>query len=166
MKRLFAFLLLLFGITEAPAEELVGRCTYVQDGDTLKFIPNGEEAEVRVRLHGIDAPEKEQEFSGQSRKMLTKLTRGKTVRLEVVETDKYGRYVAKVYVGKKYVNLEMVKAGLAWHYDYHADEVEDADLAEAEADARKKRKGLWSDDSVMNPREHRRKHGTVYDSKN
>lgn len=162
MKRLFAFILLLFGIHEAPAEVLRGRCSYVQDGDSLKFIPSGKKEEVRVRLYGIDAPEKKQEFAGQSRKKLEKLTRGKQLRLEVMDTDKYGRYVAKVYVGKTYVNLEMLKAGLAWHYDFHADESENAEFARAEADARKARRGLWQDDTIVNPREHRRKYGTVH----
>lgn len=162
MKRLFAFILLLFGIHEAPAEVLRGRCSYVQDGDSLKFVQQGHSEEVRVRLYGIDAPEKNQEFSGQSRKKLEKLTRGKKIRLEVVEKDQYGRYVAKVYVGKTYVNLEMVKAGLAWHYDFHADAKADSDLAQAEEAARNARKGVWSSDTVVNPREHRRTHGTVH----
>ncbi len=165
LKRLFAALLLFFGISTVSAETLHGKCSYVQDGDSLKFVQTGQAEEVRVRLYGIDAPEKNQEFSGQSRKMLEKLTRGKKIRLEVVDTDKYGRYVAKVYVGKTYVNLEMLKAGLAWHYDFHADEKADADLVQAEAAARKARKGLWSDDSIVNPREYRRKHGTVYDAR-
>lgn len=167
LKRLFVFILLLLGVHESPAEILQGRCSYVQDGDSLKFIPQGKEKgdEVRVRLYGIDAPEKNQEFSGQSRKKLEKLTRGKKIRLEVMDIDQYDRYVARVYVGKTYVNLEMLKAGLAWHYDYHADDKADAELAKAEAAARKARKGLWSDDSVVNPREHRRVNGTVHSNR-
>lgn len=161
-KRLFAFLILLCGGSVASAETLHGKCSYVQDGDSLKFVQQGHSEEVRVRLYGIDAPEKNQEFAGLSRKKLEKLTRGKKIRLEVVDTDQYGRYVAKVYVGKTYVNLEMVKAGLAWHYDFHADETEDAALAKAEAAARKARKGLWSSDTIVNPREHRRTNGTVH----
>lgn len=164
MKRIIASLLLLFGITltSASAEVLTGKCSYVQDGDSIKVIPDGSEDEVRVRLHGIDAPEKNQEFSQQSRKKLEKLTRGKRVRVEVQEVDRYGRYVGKVYVGRVYVNLEMVKAGLAWHYDFHADDESDRDLSAAQAAAKSARKGLWRDDSIVNPREHRRKHGTVH----
>ncbi len=162
LKRFFAFLILLCGGSVASAETLHGKCSYVQDGDSLKFVQQGHSEEVRVRLYGIDAPEKNQEFAGQSRKKLEKLTRGKKIRLEVVDTDKYGRYVARVYVGKTYVNLEMVKAGLAWHYDFHADGAADAALAKAEEAARKARKGLWSSDTIVNPREHRRAHGTVH----
>lgn len=163
-KRFLLGLLLIFGISAAPAETLRGKCSYVQDGDSLKFVQNGRSEEVRVRLYGVDAPEKNQEFAAQSRKKLEKLVRGKNIRLEVIDKDKYGRYVAKVYVGKVYVNLEMLKAGLAWHYDYYADAAQDASLAKAETEARKARLGLWRDEQAKNPREHRREHGTVYDS--
>lgn len=160
IKRLFSLLCLLFGCATSHADTLIGKCSYVQDGDSLKFIQQGHSDEVRVRLYGIDAPEKNQEFSTQSRKKLEKLTRGKTIRLKVVDKDKYGRYVAHVYVGKTYVNREMLSSGLAWHYEYHADT--DSGLAEAERAAREARRGLWSDDSIMNPREHRRRYGTVH----
>lgn len=166
LKRFFAFILLLFGASESPAEILQGRCSYVQDGDSLKFIPAGEDEEVRVRLYGIDAPEKSQEYAGQSRKKLEKLIRGKRIRLEVMDKDKYGRFVAKVYVGETYVNLEMLRAGLAWHYEYYADKKNDHALVKAEEDARLARKGVWSADSqVVHPREHRRTHGTVHSRK-
>jgi endonuclease YncB( thermonuclease family) len=166
LKRFFAFILLLFGASESPAEILQGRCSYVQDGDSLKFIPSGENEEVRVRLYGIDAPEKSQEYAGQSRKKLEKLIRGKRIRLEVMDKDKYGRFVAKVYVGETYVNLEMLRAGLAWHYEYYADKKNDHALVKAEEDARLARKGVWSADSqVVHPREHRRAHGTEHSRK-
>lgn len=161
MKRFFSWLLLWLGLSTAHAELLEGKCAYVQDGDSLKLQVPGKEEEVRIRLHGIDAPEKDQAFSEESRALLRKLTQGKNVRVDVQDTDRYGRYIGKVYVGKTYVNLELVKAGLAWHYDG----TPDADIEEAEATARKAHKGLWSDASAINPREHRKNHGTVYDNR-
>lgn len=164
VKRLLSLFFMLIGIGEVSAEVLQGKCSYVQDGDSFKFIQSGQTKEGRVRLYGIDAPEKSQAYAAQSRKLLEKLARGKNVRVEVVEVDQYGRYVAKVYVGSKYVNLEMVKAGLAWHYDYHADDKTDADLAEAQSSARKARKGLWKDSNAENPRSFRRRNGTVHEA--
>ena len=161
MKRLFSSLLIWLGLSAAHGELMVGKCAYVQDGDTLKFIPDGETEEVRVRLYGIDAPEKGQAFSEESRAMLRKLTQGKNIRVDVQGTDRYGRYLGKVYVGKTYVDLELVKAGLAWHYDGSRDEV----IEQAEAAARMAHKGLWSDASAINPREYRKKHGTVHDNR-
>ncbi len=161
MKRFFSWLLIWLGLSTAHAELMEGTCAYVQDGDSLKLQVPGKEEEVRIRLHGIDAPEKGQAFSEEARAMLRRLTQGKNIRVDVQNTDRYGRYLGKVYVGKTYVNLELVKAGLAWHYDGSRDAV----IEQAEAAARKAHKGLWSDASAINPREYRKKHGTVYDNK-
>lgn len=161
MKRLFSYLLVLFGFSSAHGELLEGKCAYVQDGDSLKLQLPGRAEEVSIRLHGIDAPEKGQAFSEESRAMLRNLTQGKNIRVDVQNTDRYGRYLGKVYVGKTYVNLELVKAGLAWHYDGSRDAV----IEQAEAAARMAHKGLWSDTTAINPREHRKKHGTVYDNR-
>lgn len=161
MKRLFSWLLVWLGFSTAHGELMEGKCAYVQDGDSLKLQIPGRAEEVSIRLHGIDAPEKGQAFSEESRAMLRNLTQGKNIRVDVQNTDRYGRYLGKVYVGKTYVNLELVKAGLAWHYDGSRDAV----IEQAEAAARMAHKGLWSDAAAINPREHRKKHGTVYDNR-
>ena len=161
MKRFFSWLLIWLGLSTAHGELMEGKCAYVQDGDSLKLQVPGKEEEVSIRLHGIDAPEKNQAFSEESRAMLRRLTQGKNIRVDVQDTDRYGRYLGKVYVGTTYVNLELVKAGLAWHYDGSRD----ADIEQAEAAARKAHKGLWSDASAINPREYRKKHGTVHDNR-
>lgn len=161
MKRLFSYLLVWLGLSTAHGELMEGKCAYVQDGDSLKLQVSGREEEVSIRLHGIDAPEKGQAFSEESRAMLRNLTQGKNIRVDVQNTDRYGRYLGKVYVGKTYVNLELVKAGLAWRYDGSPD----AAIEQAEATARMAHKGLWSDASAINPREYRKNHGTVHDTR-
>ena len=161
MKRFFSWLLIWLGLSTAHGELMEGKCAYVQDGDSLKLQVPGKEEEVSIRLHGIDAPEKNQAFSEESRAMLRRLTQGKNIRVDVQDTDRYGRYLGKVYVGTTYVNLELVKAGLAWHYDGSRD----ADIEQAEAAARKAHKGLWSDASAINPREYRKNHGTAHDNR-
>ncbi len=136
-----------------PAAEPAGDeviCHYVQDGDTFKLPDN----ETRVRLWGIDAPEKGQPYADEARARLKKLCEGKAVRLEIKDTDQYGRKVAVVWMGKKNINLQMVKEGLAWHYSYYAPEAKD--LAAAEKAARKARKGLWQDDTPVNPYDFRK----------
>ncbi len=171
MKSLIVFFLRLLGFSRPPSASdsprmyprtLWGKCEYVQDGDSLRFLPDGAAESVRTRLYGIDAPEKGQDFAGQSRQLLVKLTRRKRIRVEVQDVDRYGRYVAKVYVGGTYVNEEMLRAGLAWFYSHHADALSNADLVAAEREAREARRGLWLDDSSMSPREYRNMHGTVH----
>ena len=120
-------------------------CHYVQDGDTFKL----QDDKTRVRLWGIDAPEKGQPYADEARARLKELCEGKSVRLEVKDTDQYGRKTAIVWLGSTNINLQLVKEGLAWHYAYFAPDARD--LAAAEKSARKARRGLWQDENPVNP---------------
>ncbi len=137
-----------------PAAEPAGDeviCHYVQDGDTFKLSDN----ETRVRLWGIDAPEKGQAYADEARDRLKELCEGKTVRMEIKSTDRYGRKVAIIWLDRKNINLQMVKEGLAWHYAHYAPDAKD--LAAAEKAARKARRGLWKDKNPVNPYDFRKK---------
>lgn len=123
-------------------------CEYVMDGDTFRS------GELRVRLWGIDAPEKGQAFADEARDRLRKLCEGKVVRLVWKGQDRHQRAVAVVYIGKTNINLKLVKEGLAWHYAYYAPDAKD--FAAAEKAARKARRGLWADDEPVNPYEFRK----------
>ena len=132
--------------------ELEGTCVGVADGDSLLLeLPSGER--VRVRLFGIDAPEKDQEFALAARKKLTGLVYDKPIRVEVQDIDQYGRYVGKVYAGGRYVNRFMLKEGMAWHYRHYA--ADDEVLADAEARARAAGRGIWAAESPCRPRNFR-----------
>ena len=132
-----------------PPQLLEGICVGVSDGDSLHLeLPDGER--VRVRLYGIDAPEKDQECALAARKKLGKLIYDKEIRVEVLDVDKYGRYVGKVYAGARYVNRYMLKEGLAWHYKHYA--ADDELLAEAEARAKAAGRGIWATESPCRPR--------------
>ena len=132
---------------EVAADEVL--CERVLDGDTFKS--DG----TRVRLWGIDAPEKGQPFADEARARLKELIEGKAVRLEWKDKDQHSREVAIVYAGSTNINLQMVKEGLAWHYEYFAPDARD--LAAAEKAARKSRKGLWKDKNPVNPYEFRKR---------
>ena len=134
---------------EQPPQLLEGICVGVSDGDSLHLeLPDGER--VRVRLYGIDAPEKDQECALAARKKLGKLIYDKEIRVEVLDVDKYGRYVGKVYAGARYVNRYLLKEGLAWHYKHYA--ADDELLAEAEARAKAAGWGIWATESPWRPR--------------
>lgn len=116
--------------------------------------------QVRVRLAGIDAPEKGQAFGAVAKKELSDLVFGKPATVEWRKKDRYGRIVGKVIVNGVDANLNMVKAGLAWHYKQYAGEQSPADRAsydKAEEDARAKGVGLWRDKQPVPPWEFRRK---------
>ena len=137
----FLLCILLFTSSLLNAETVIGKCVGVSDGDTATVLVNGNQ-QVKVRFHGIDAPESKQDFGQRAKQKLSDLIFGKQVRVEILEKDRYGRSVSKVYVDDLYTNLEMVKSGLAWHYKQYAPR--DTDLADAENAARAAKIGLWS----------------------
>jgi len=133
----------------APAGD---RVVAVHDGDTVTVLRGREQ--VRVRLACIDAPEHGQAFGTRARRQLGELIMGRAVALQVIDRDDYGRTVARVLLDGEDVNLAMVRSGLAWHYRHHCPD--DRALAEAEAEARDARRGLWADAQPQAPWEWRR----------
>jgi endonuclease YncB( thermonuclease family) len=101
---------------------------------------------VKIRLEGIDCPELGQDFGTRAKQFTSGMVFGKDVEVKEDNLDMYGRMVARIYVEGKDLCLELVRAGLAWHYKHYSS---DPVLAEAEEEARKAQKGLWS---MPNPR--------------
>lgn len=146
-------LLLLAVASLLSAETYTGKCVGVHDGDTISVMKSGRA--VKIRLEGIDCPELGQDFGTRAKQFTSGLVFGKDVEVKEYNLDRYGRMVARVYVQGKDVCLELVKAGLAWHYKrYSSDPV----LAEAEVQARKAKVGLWSVPDPVPPWDFRRLH--------
>ena len=125
--------------------------TKVHDGDTLWAVQGKER--VKVRLAGIDAPESDQKRGKEARDFLAGMVLGKEVELEGAGKDRYGRMVAKVRCEGKDVNMEMVKAGMAWRYEEYDKE---GAYEAAEGEARRERRGVWQDADPVKPGEWRR----------
>lgn len=130
-----------------------GKCVGVQDGDTITVLRN-EKQEIRIRLYGVDCPEKGQAFGTKAKKFTSDLVFKKAVEIKPTDTDRYGRTIAWVYIDGKCVGEELLKAGLAWHYKKYSKEHH---LAELEEHARKNRIGLWSDSHRIPPWEWRKR---------
>ena len=131
---------LIAAVQSASAERIAGRVVGVADGDTLTVLADGKR-QVRVRLGGIDAPERRQPYGTRARQGLSALAFGRAVQVEVEDTDRYGRPVGRVRVGGRDVNAEMVRRGAAWVYVRHN---RDPALVPLEAEARAARRGLWA----------------------
>ena len=99
----------------ALAQSLVGKVVSVADGDTITIL-DGDRTQHKIRLSGIDAPERSQAFGRLSREHLASLVAGEKVAVETDKTDRFGRSVGKVLLHGRDINLTMVAAGLAWHY--------------------------------------------------
>lgn len=131
---------------------LTGRVVGVADGDTVTMLVGGRQ--VRVRLHGIDAPERTQDFSDRAKRFLSDRVFDRNIEVEVMDIDRYGRSVGVVQVAgnAKSVNEELVEQGLAWAYRrYSTAYVED------ESEARRARRGLWSLPNPQPPWDFRRR---------
>jgi endonuclease YncB( thermonuclease family) len=141
------------GSGAASALEGVGRVVGIQDGDTLTLL-DGTKRQHRIRIAGIDAPEKAQAFGEAARENLARLAFGKAVEVRCAKRDRYGRAVCNVYSGGRDLGLEQVRGGFAWWYrDYSREQspAERAAYEEAEREAREWRRGLWRDAAPTAP---------------
>ncbi|SFU66642.1 thermonuclease family protein [Nitrosospira multiformis] len=137
----------------AQAEILSGRVVKIADGDTLTVLDKSNR-QHKIRLVGIDAPERKQPFGTVSRQNLADLVFGKEVAVEWHKQDRYQRVLGKVLLNGQDVNLKQIKAGLAWHYKQYDKDLRLADkrlYAEAQKAADLKGIGLWSDPSPVAP---------------
>jgi endonuclease YncB( thermonuclease family) len=163
--RMFLPLLLLLSL---PAfADVSGRVVAVADGDTVTIL-DIQRTQHRVRLAGIDAPEKGQPFGQRAKERMSDLVFDKEVRLEGDKRDRYGRTVAKVWVtppdcprcGQTLdAGLTLLTVGLAWHYKKYQKEqtAEDRErYSFAQYEAKAKRAGLWADPEPIPPWEWRR----------
>ena len=101
-------------VLPCPAWAWSGKVVGVADGDTITVLRDREQ--VRIRLYGIDTPERGQAFGKKAKQFTSDMVYGKVVEVKVMATDRYGRTVAMIYADKTLLNEELVKAGLAWVY--------------------------------------------------
>lgn len=152
----------------ASAATLHGRVVSIADGDTITVL-DAQHEQHKIRLQGIDAPESRQSFGQLSKHNLSTLVAGRDVTVEYFKFDRYGRAVGKVMVGDVDVNLEQVRAGLAWVYTDYEDELTPTDRSlyhAAERQARSLHAGLWAEPTPLPPWVFRREtRGTRSDTK-
>lgn len=155
-------LVLLLALTLAhPALAWETTAKAVRDGDSIDVM-NADGVQVSIRLYGVDAPEHKQAYGYQAKNRLKQLVTGKIIRIENMDTDRYGRTVALVrLVDGTLINEEMARSGLAWVYDEYCKEPDlCADLRQAQAQARSAGRGLWAGSDPIPPWEWRKRNKT------
>jgi endonuclease YncB( thermonuclease family) len=171
---LFWFLALPGFAAHAATHSFEARVVGVVDGDTITVL-DATNVQHRIRLAGIDAPEKGQPFAERSRQSLRRMVMGRNARIEWDEQDRYGRLVGKVWVTPAGINCRQepcprtldagraqLTVGLAWHYLGRHQREEDSLAYEFdEVEARARRVGLWSEPDPIAPWEWRHGHTTV-----
>ncbi len=149
--------LIIFLSILAPAlsHAIEANVTKVADGDTVTAVTKDNQI-LKIRLFGIDAPEKKQPFGQKAKQVLTEMVHKKDIDVDIVTGDRYGRSVGIIRLGNKTLNEEMIKRGLAWVYHDYCNKPECEKWTAIEEKARKDRKGLWEQPSPQAPWDFRR----------
>ncbi len=145
----------------AVASEFEAEVLEVVDGDTIKI--RHQDQVLRVRLQGIDAPERNQPFGSEATNYLATKVDGMRISILSSGHDKYGRLLGKIMLNGEDINRHLLELGYAWWYRYYRDQqsLTDQHAYElAEEKAKFFKRGLWSDPEPINPYEWRKKHGT------
>jgi micrococcal nuclease len=132
-----------------------GTVLLIADGDTITVVHNGKPE--KIRLYGIDTPESKQVFGTGAKNFTYAMVYRKSVNVEPVTTDRYGRTVGIVNVDKKCLNSELIRNGLAWVYDKYWKKDMCDKWQQLEETARQSKTGLWSQDEPVEPWTYRRK---------
>ena len=143
---LFAVLLTGSAVAE-PRPPFTGKCVGVTDGDTLSVLTASRET-VKVRLQGIDAPERGQPFGAAAKQALSALAFGKQVEVRPTGNDRDDRLIADVFASGTWVKLQLVEGGHAWRFDRYS---QNAALGAAQERAQEARRGLWSGKGPVAP---------------
>jgi micrococcal nuclease len=139
-------------VAAKPPYTLTGKVVALTDGDALTIL-DGAGTQHKIRLAGIDAPELAQTFGTKARDGMAEKVRGKIVRVDVIDIDRSKQEVGRMYLGGRFINMELVRDGFAWRFvrfDLPGE------FKAAEADARAHKRGLWSDPHPLPPWQFRR----------
>lgn len=143
----------------AAAKVIHGRVVGVSDGDSVSVL-DAQKTQYKIRLAGIDAPERAQAYGQKAKESLSDLVFGKLVDVEWSKQDRYGRIVGMITLAGVDINLEQIKRGMAWHYKQYQNEQSPEDrvaYAQSESQARDKKLGLWRDPAPIEPAVFRQK---------
>ena len=152
MFKSLAFLTFLFLLLPLQAFAWPARVVHVSDGDTIQVEPVDGGDRVKIRLYGIDTPEKKQPHGSIASSFTFENSLYKTVEVEVYDTDRYGRVVAVVLLPEgANLNEELIKQGHAWVYDRYCKEAFCSDWKQLEQEAKENKEGLWFSRSPVPP---------------
>lgn len=135
------------------ADQLVGKVVSISDGDTLRVVDHARQ-QHKIRLIGIDAPEKHQPFGSTAKTHLTSLCFGKEVVVDWAKYDRYRRIIGQVWCDSQDAGLAQIEMGMAWWYEVYAKEQTPRDrglYSRAQGDARRSRIGLWHEHDPTPP---------------
>lgn len=148
------FISLILASISGAQSIILGKVVGIADGDTITVLQN--RTQYKIRLYGIDTPERAQDFGKKAKQFTSNMVFGKHVRVVKEDMDRYGRVVGTVYVDGVCVNEEIIKDGFAWVYRKYCKSPVCAHWLKLEETARLNRIGLWSHKDPIEPWNYRR----------
>ena len=133
--------------TVSAKNKITGKAAKIIDGDTFDLLL-ADRTIRRIRLFGIDCPERAQAYYQVAKDELGTLLRNASLTIDIRDIDRYGRTVGIVQANQKNVNEAMLSAGFAWHYRRYDNNPEWSLLEKA---ARRQSLGLWADSHPVAP---------------
>ena len=137
-------------VIASPLFALSGKVVSIHDGDTITVLSGKEQ--TKVRLYGIDAPEKKQDYGQRSKQFLASLIAGQVVEVEPKGKDRYKRTLGIIHHKGQDINAQMVLNGYAWAYVKYS-----RIYVDQESLARENKRGLWQSSNPTPPWEWRHK---------
>lgn len=149
-------MVLLMAVAGQAAGIISGKVVHIADGDTVTLLTSGNR-QVKIRLYGIDCPEKRQAYGNRARQAVAAMIAGKDVRVRNMGIDRYGRVLGMITgpAGQD-VNGAIIQQGMAWVYTRYCKAPECRAWRRVEAEAQAVKRGLWADPHAVAPWEWRR----------
>lgn len=146
--------------SHAVIRTITGTVTKISDGDTIQVV-TPEQTKLKIRLYGIDAAEMPgtgtQSYAPDARNALEGKIKGRQVKLDIIDVDKYRRLVSIVWMDGRNINLEMIREGHAEAFVEYLKPPYRAQFLEAEREARGARLGIWALPDYERPRDFRKR---------
>lgn len=143
----YIILLFLFLSLNLNSQTLTGKLVRVSDGDTVVLL-DSTNTQHKIRLDGIDCPEKGQDYGAKATEFVREITKNRTIKVGVKGKDRYSRILGILYADDINVNEELLRNGLAWHYKSYNKSKE---YAEMEVKAKKSKLNIWSMPNAIAP---------------
>ena len=146
--RFFCTITVFLMVLNCYAQRITGKVIRVSDGDSFTLLTDNNH-EVRIRLYGIDCPEKEQPYSKAAKEFTGNILKVGAVEVEQKDIDRYNRIVGIVIVADSInLNEQLLKKGFAWHYQYYDN---NPMWTAYERIARESKQGLWKEPNPISP---------------
>lgn len=147
MTRIITLLIAALFLIQQGEAQITGKVIGIADGDTFTLLTK-DNKQVKIRLHGIDCPEKKQDYGTVAKQFVSDLIFGKVLTVQQTDIDRYGRIIAIVPINGTTLNEMLLRNGLAWHYckydknDYWHTLQDSAKMAKA---------GAWVKPDIIEP---------------